>query len=125
MAKSKSGGHRPGGGIASRVNVEKPVRTGKGARAIVPAGTAQLGQRVGNHITEQGATRYGGVNLYSRGPGYNKSQYGNEVALNVKGGGPGKGYVQYGQSGSQGCHGKPDAGSPMPKAKPLWDGWEK
>jgi hypothetical protein len=125
MAKSKSSGHRPGGGIKSRVNVEKPVRTGKGARAIVPAGASQLGARQGNHITDGGSTPYGGVQLYSRGPGYNKSQYGNEVALNVKGGGPGVGYKQYGQSGSQGTYGKPEPGNKMPKAKPLWEGWEK
>jgi hypothetical protein len=126
MAKSKASGHRPGGGIASRVNVEKPVRTGKGARAIIPAGAAQQGQRQRNHITERGQpTSYGGVQLYSRGPGYNKSQYGNEIALNVGKGGPGAGYKQYGQAGSQGCYGKPDKGNPMPTAKPLFPGWEK
>jgi hypothetical protein len=124
MVKGKSGGHKAAGGLRSRNVVEKPVRTGKGARAIVPAGSAQLGQRQGNHVTEQGSTRYGGVDLYSNGPGFNKAQYGNAKALDVRGGGPGKGRTLYGQSGSQGCHGKPDAGSPMPKAKPLWEGWE-
>jgi hypothetical protein len=105
-------------------NVRVGVRTGKGAKAINHAGAAQLGSRVGNHVTEQGSTSYGGVNLYSRGLGYNPSRYGNEVALNVKGGGPGKGYVQYGQAGQQGTHGTPDKGNKMPKAKPLWEGWE-
>ena len=36
--------HKPGGGIKSRNVVEKSVRTGRGAKAIVPAGAAQLGQ---------------------------------------------------------------------------------
>jgi hypothetical protein len=50
---------------------------------------------------------------------------GNEVALNVKGGGPGKGYVQHGQSGSQGCHGKPDTGEPMPRKSEVFPGFGK
>lgn len=91
MAKSKSG-HRPGGGIASRNVVQKPVRTGRGASAIIPAGSAQLGARQGNHFTQGGAggrkqSNYGGVDIYSTGPGYNKARYGNEVAKNVGGGG--------------------------------------
>jgi hypothetical protein len=124
MAKSKaSGNHRPGGGIASRVNVEKPVRTGKGAKAIVPAGASQLGQRQGNHVTEQGATRYGGVNLYSRGPGYNPVKYGNEVALNVKGGGLGAGRTVM-ASGSQCMTGPVNRGEPMPR-KEIFPGFGK
>lgn len=37
--------------------------------AIVPAGVAQLGQRQGNHSTNQGSTQYGGVDMYG-GKGY-------------------------------------------------------
>lgn len=33
-------------------------------KAIVPAGVAQYGQRVGNHVTEQGSTSYGGVDPF-------------------------------------------------------------
>lgn len=50
---------------------------------------------------------------------------GNEVALNVKCGGPGKGYEVIGKSGQQGCHGAVNKGEPMPKAKALFPGWEK
>jgi hypothetical protein len=57
--------HKPAGGIKSRVNVKTKVRTGEGANAIIPAGTAQLGQRQGNHVTERNSTRYGGVQIYS------------------------------------------------------------
>lgn len=117
-----------GGGAGSKNVARKPVRTGKaeGASRMLSGGVAQLGQRQGNHITERGSTRYGGLEI-NAGPmgGVGAVPLGNEVALNVEGGGPGKGYRQYGQSGSQGCHGKPDAGSPMPKAKALFPGWEK
>lgn len=125
MAKSKSSGHRPGGGIKSRVNVEKSVRTGSGARAIVPAGASQLGARQGNHITQGGSTSYGGVDLYSNGHGYNKSKYGNEMALNCAGPKAGPGCDrEVMPSGGQGTHGAVNKGNPMPKAKPLWEGWK-
>jgi hypothetical protein len=123
MAKAKSGG-----GPRSRNVVEKPVRTGKreGASRMLPAGTAQLGQRVGNHITNKGSTRYGGLEI-NAGPmgAMGAVPLGNAVALNVGKGGVGKGYKQYGQAGSQGCYGKPDQGNPMKPAKSVWDGWEK
>jgi hypothetical protein len=88
------------------------------------AAVAQLGQMQGDHATNKGSTGYRGASLI--GPKQPISvKLGNEVALNVGGGGPGKGYKQYGQSGSQGCHGAPAKGDPMPKAKALWPGWEK
>jgi hypothetical protein len=120
MAKSKAG-HRPAGGIGSKNVVRKPVRTGAGAKAKVVAGVAQIGQRQGNHITEQGATSYGGVSMRD-GAGYNPVKYGNEVALNVGAGGPGKGREVM-RTGSQGCHGSANPGNPTPKAKELWPGW--
>jgi hypothetical protein len=119
MAK---GNHRPGGGIKSRVNVETKVRTGRGAKAQSPAAVNQLGGHVGSHVTNRGDTGYRGEHLV-RGPGYNPAPgYGNAVALNVGGGGPGKGYKQYGQAGSQGCHGTPAQGNPPPAGE-LFPGW--
>ena len=118
-------GHKPGGGIKSRNVVEKGVRTGRGAKAQSPAAVNQIGVKVGSHVTNKGDTGYRGEDLV-RGPGYNVAPgFGNEVALNVGGGGPGKGRVLHGQAGSQGCHGTPAPGNPMPKAKELWPGWEK
>jgi hypothetical protein len=122
VSEMRRSGKGSGGGLGMNKNVRVGVRKGAGAKAINHAGAAQLGQRQGNHVTHQGATRYGGVDLYSDGPGYNKAQYGNEVAKNVGDGGPGKGYVQYGQSGSQGCHGTPAQGNPPPKGE-LFPGW--
>jgi len=120
--------HRPGGGIKSRVNVSVGQRLGSGSKAINHAGVAQIGQRQGNHFTEPGRdgrmqSRYGGVDMYSAGPGFNKVKYGNEVAKNVGGGGPGTGRTIY-ASGSQCRTGAADPGN-TPQAKTLWPGWER
>jgi hypothetical protein len=120
MAK---GNHRPGGGIKSRNVTKQNVRTGARREHIQKAGIVQLGQMQGDHVTNQGSTHYKGVGLF--GPKQPISvPLGNTVALNVGGGGPGKGRTLHGQSGSQGCHGQPAAGNPMP-AKELWPGWGK
>jgi hypothetical protein len=111
MAKNRSG-HRPGGGIASRQRVEKPIRQGAARERVIPAGAAQLGQRQGNHITERGSTGYGGVNLLA-GTGY-PSELGNKVALNVGKGGPGTGRKIY-SCGSQGVQGEVDRGQSTPR----------
>ena len=116
-------GHRPGGRIKSRTVVEKGVRTGSPRERIRHSGVAQIGVRVGNHVTNQGATGYGGINPFGAGQGY-PSELGNKVALNVGGGGPGKGREVM-RTGTQGCHGAPAKGDPTPKANSLWPGWEK
>jgi hypothetical protein len=121
MAK---GNHRAGGGIKSRVNVERPVRTGAARRGPHVAGLAQLGQKQGSHATNRGNTGYGGEKFWGPKQGISVP-LGNSVALNVGGGGPGKGRTLHGQAGSQGCHGAPAPGNPMPKAKALWPGWNK
>jgi hypothetical protein len=113
-----NGNHRPGGGIKSRVNVETKVRTGQQKKRAIPAGVAQLGQRQGNHVMGKAdRLRYGGVEMFG-GTGV-KLELGNAVALNVGKGGCGTGRTLHGQAGSQGCHGTPDAGNPMPKADLL------
>jgi len=109
-------------GIRSK-NVTRPgVRTGAGAKAINHAGAAQIGVRVGDHVTNQGATGYGGVGVYSNGPGYNKAPYGNEVAKNTVCGVGGSRTVY--ARGTQGVQGSAAPGNPPP-AKALWPGWEK
>jgi hypothetical protein len=46
---------------------------------------------------------------------------GNEVALNVRGGGPGTGRTLYGSSGLQGQHGQPASGmAGLPSTKGQW-----
>jgi hypothetical protein len=112
-----------GGGHGSRNVVEKPVRIGKGGRAQSPAAVNQLGAKVGDHITERRqSTGYRGEKLV-RGEGYNPAPgFGNEVALNVKGGGPGVGRTIY-KTGTQCMTGPVNRGEPMPKRE-LWPGWE-
>ena len=56
MAKNRSG-HRPGGGIASRVNVQPKIRTGAGNRGVSVGATGQLGQKQGDHTTALGGGR--------------------------------------------------------------------
>jgi hypothetical protein len=117
-------GHKPGGGIASKQHVRKPVRTGAAREHIQKAAVAQIGQRQGDHVTNRaGSTGYRGESLIGPKSPISVS-LGNEVALNVRGGGPGTGRTIY-KTGTQCMTGAPDKGNPTPKAKELWPGWEK
>jgi hypothetical protein len=120
MAKSRSG-HRPGGGIKSRVNVEPGYRHGQQKKRTIPAGVAQIGQRQGNHPTNKDATSYGGVSLFG-GTGY-PSKLGNRAAAETKAGPGGSREVM--PSGSQCMTGPANSGQPMRPTKPLFPGWEK
>lgn len=60
-------------GRASRDVSESRSYNHPRTHAIVPAGVAQLGQRQGNHVTEQGSTQYGGVDM-AGGKGYEPPQ---------------------------------------------------
>src|SRR4029450_12890741 len=84
---------KSGGGITMSKNVSPGIRTGSPRKATSPAAASQLGQAV-SFKREQ--VESGGKALQSR--------LGNEVALNVQGGGPGKGRETF-RSGSQGFHG--------------------
>ena len=114
-------GKKDNQGIKSKNVVRKPVRTGQQKKRTIPAGVAQLGQRVGNHITNRDATAYGGVDLFA-GTGF-KSELGNSVAARTKEGPGGSREVM--PSGSQSMTGPVNRGEPMPKAKALFPGWEK
>jgi hypothetical protein len=66
----------------------------------------------GDHTTgKDESTGWRGEKKYD-GRDFQPVPFGNEVALNVKGGGPGEGRTLYGQSGSQGVHGPTNPGSP-------------
>jgi hypothetical protein len=111
--KGKSmSGHRPGGGIASNKRVEEPVRTGVNARAIRERGVSQIGQNMGNHVTEGRGKARGAVEpvrgaLKPDGkPG--GIPLGNQIATNVGAGSPGAGRELFGACGSQGVYGGQD-----------------
>ena len=111
-----------GGGIGMNKNVRPSVRTGTGSRGTHPGGVAQLGQHVGDKATHGNSkgTGYRGEPLHNN-RSFQTVPFGNEVALNVKGGGPGAGRTLYGQSGSQGCHGQPAQGAAgLPSTKGQW-----
>ena len=89
-------GHKPGGGIASRQHVEKPIRTGAPARGYGPGWTSQLGQAQGDHTTVQGGrgTGYRGDPMLTRSPAGGAVPLGNETAAKC-GQGPGGGRTIY------------------------------
>jgi hypothetical protein len=89
-----------GGGITMSKNVSPPVRTGSPSKATSPCAASQLGQ----------STAFKKENV-EVGPGGSRVPLGNEVALNVQGGGPGKGRETF-RSGTQGTHGPTVAGEP-------------
>jgi hypothetical protein len=97
------------------VNVSPSVRTGTGSRGTHPGGVAQLGQHVGDKATHGNSkgTGYRGEPLH-QDRSFQPVPFGNSVALNVKGGGPGTGRTLYGQAGSQGTHGSVNPGNPPP-----------
>lgn len=113
MATHRSG-RRPGGGIASRVNVQPSVRTGTGSRGTHPGGVAQLGQHVGDKATHGNSkgTGYRGEPLHNN-RSFQPVKVGNEVALNVGKGGCGTGRTVY-KTGSQGTQGSVNPGAPRP-----------
>jgi hypothetical protein len=118
MAMMKGSG---GGGYGSRPHVEKPVKTGTGSKSARPAGVAQIGTSIGDHITNKDSTGYRGERLHNPERNFQPVPFGNSVALNVGTGGCGTGRTLYGQAGSQGTHGTPDRGVPgLPSTKGQW-----
>jgi hypothetical protein len=107
-------GHRPGGGIASRQHVEKPVRTGRGSQGIRPAYTNMPGAMQGNKATSQPGTTDYTSERRETARSFNPVKYGNELALNSKSA-PGQGRTHY-HCGSQGTHGATNPGSPRPNS---------
>ena len=111
-----------GGGFDSKNVVHKPVRTGAGSTGIRPSYTNAPGSHYGDHVTDTTGpgTGYRGPKR-EEGKSFQPVKFGNEVALNVGGGGPGKGRTLYGQAGSQGIHGATNPGmSGLPSTKGQW-----
>jgi hypothetical protein len=109
--------NRPGGGMGSRVVREVGVRNGAPASRVSPGGVSQIGSQLGNHSTGKGKILRGAVEPTYQGPmgGMGSVPLGNQVATNVGAGGPGKGRVLYGQSGTNQTYGAPNPGNPTPK----------
>jgi hypothetical protein len=111
--------HKPAGGPKSKNIVEPRVRTGTGPRSARPAGVAQIGTSWGNHATSLGgsSTNYRGERLHNDRT-FQPVPFGNAVALNVKGGGPGTGRTIH-EHGSQCQTGPVNPGSPRPAGRGI------
>jgi hypothetical protein len=114
--------NKKGGGAGSRVVTERGVRVGDRAKVVNPRAVSQIGQTLGNKAATGGGktvkpaeTFYGGRQP-AGGPG--GVPLGNAVALNVGGGGPGKGRDFVSKSGSN-CVSGPVAGSPRPAGRDI------
>jgi hypothetical protein len=95
---------RSGGGITMNKNVSPGIKTGGPNKGTSPGAADQIGPAI-SFKREQ----------IERGPAL-PSKLGNEVALNVSGGGPGKGREIF-RAGSQGTHG-PVAQGESPRSAP-------
>ena len=97
---------KSGGGMTMSKNVTPGIRTGSASRGSSPAAAAQLGASVAfkREQCDIGQAYNSGVKL------------GNEKALDVGAGGPGKGRQTF-RSGSQGQHGPVNQGE-SPRSEP-------
>jgi hypothetical protein len=122
----KSSGTKSGGGATSKNVVQKPVITGSPAQGMHPGGVSQLGEAVGNHITDRrGASNYRG-DPWTDGktPAGGAVPLGNAVATRVGKGGPGADRTVM-RSGSQCQTGPTNPGQPAPGAsKPIFPGFK-
>ena len=108
--------HRPAGGLKSRQVTERNVRVGSGAKSVSRAWTSQIGQSMGNHITERGETmRDVRARGPYNGPGMNPTKYGNEIAATTVCGVGGSRVVH--KTGQQRMYGAVNSGSPTPKRR--------
>jgi hypothetical protein len=106
-------------GSMSRNNKEVKVRTGVGGRIVNERAVSQIGQTLGNHVTEKSAKGNPVEKMY--GAKTQPVKFGNEIALNVGGGGPGKGRNLWGKSGTNCTTGPVAPGVPgLPSTKGSW-----
>ena len=114
--------HKPAGGPRSKNVVEPRVRTGKGSTGIRPGWTNAPGSHYGDHVTDTKGpgTGYRGPQR-EEGKSFQPVKFGNEKALDVKGGGPGTGRTIY-KTGTQCMTGEPNPGNPPPSGE-LFPGW--
>jgi hypothetical protein len=105
-------GKGSGGGAGMNKNVSPSVKYGQPAKEKMVRGVSQIGQSMGNHITER-TYKVNPIEKVRGGviPGVGTIPLGNET--NRACGPRGEGRTLYGQSGTQGQHGTPE-GRPAP-----------
>jgi hypothetical protein len=104
----KNGNRSVGGGPRSKVNRTVGNRTGAPREALNVRGVSQIGQSLGNKGTDN-PVKLNPVEPVVAGRG-TPSVLGNAKALDVGGGGVGKGRALYGKSGTNQTYGTPAAG---------------
>jgi len=68
---NRMSGHRPGGGIKSNKVIHKPqMKSEPRAQGYRPPAVSQIGQSLGNHVTERTGTVKGGVERPATTAGY-------------------------------------------------------
>src|SRR5262245_3044951 len=117
QSRNGGGGGGGGGGIGSRATAKVTTyHQGYPSQRVNPGGADQLGQSMGNKTMDSNRMLPNpGTPLY--GASLVNHRLGNEVALNVGGGGPGTGRV-VSRTGGQGQHG-PVAGQPKPQGPDI------
>ena len=119
MAKGNRSG-TGGGGIASRVNVRPPMRTGQPASGINPGHVGQHGTALGNKAMNDAKRLSPAVPKFTAGPTGGAVPLGNATAFTAgQGAGAGR---QIMKAGGQGTHGPVDPGNPPPAGE-LFPGW--
>jgi hypothetical protein len=119
MATNRLSKGSAGGGAGSRQVTQKPVRYGQAAKGPTPGRVSQLGNLVGDHVTNKGSTGYRGEAGFGPAPHNAGQRLGNEVAASTAAG-PG-GSRQVFRSGAQGQHGPINPGQPTPARDILSD----
>jgi len=111
-------GHRPAGGIAGKnVANSRAPKTEPIARAADIRGTSQIGQMVGNHLTEKTKILKGVAKpVFDGSRGYEPPGM---ISDPVKAVGVGGGRTIY-RTGVQGQHGPANVGNPRPVDKGGW-----
>jgi hypothetical protein len=107
-----------GGGLRARVVVHPGVKYGPAStNKVSPAGAAQLGAHLGDHVTERGKVLANPAAKLLTGT-MPQVPSGNDLARNVGKGGPGAGRNIY-RSGTQCLHGKPVQGEAKPTPRDV------
>jgi hypothetical protein len=112
VKRNVSGGARPGGGLKSRVVVEKPVKVGKPREEINPRAVSQIGSALGNKATDHAGKLKGSAEKLVGSKRPLPSRLGNEVAASTICGVGGSRAVS--KSGSQQQWGPAAPGNPRP-----------
>jgi hypothetical protein len=105
--------------------VNKPVIRGTPARGLSPGAVSQIGEALGNKVTEGGKLAYRGENyLVGKTPAGGAAVLGNAKALDVGKGGCGTGREVMAR-GSQSTYGSANPGQARPGAnKPIFPGFK-